>query len=350
MNKDRPVGSPRDRLNVYVVIPNLNGARLIADCLASLENQSLTHTVVVVDNGSEDGSAEFIVKTFPCVVVLRQAKNHGFAGGVNLGIRYALAGGATHIALFNNDAVAGKDWLERLADGFARPDTGIVTGKFLKKGGGVIDSVGDEYSVWGLPYPRGRGETDRGQYDEPAEVFGATGGASLYSAAMLKDIGLFDERFFAYFEDVDISFRARLAGWRVRYRPDAVSYHVMGATSGRLQCFFRYHALKNLPMLFYKNVPLRWWPRILPRFLVLYAALNISALRRGQILPVLKAQLRLLSYAPGLIASRVRIQKSRTAPLPELEKLLLGYLPPGQRSLSWLRRTVFFWRTYPPDR
>src|SRR5207253_2984925 len=138
------------------------------------------------------------------------------------------------IALFNNDAVADKNWLQSLVNTMsANSEVGIATSKLLLEDKKHIDSTGDFYSIWGMPLPRGRNQLDNGQFDKPEEVFGATGGASLYRAKMLNEIGLFDEKFFAYYEDVDISFRARLAGWKVYYQPKAIAYHGLSKTSSR---------------------------------------------------------------------------------------------------------------------
>jgi GT2 family glycosyltransferase len=212
---------------IYVIIPNWNGLDFLAECLDSLALQTQDHQTVVVDNGSTDGSKELVRSKYPQVHLIELNRNTGFAGGVNRGIEYVLEQEADLIALFNNDAVANPDWLAELVKaGKAHPKAGIITSKIKHYEGSKLDSTGDFYSVWGLPFPRGRDEVDHGQYDDQREVFAGSGGASLYCAEMLRQIGLFDERFFAYFEDVDISFRAQLAGWQVRYQPTAVAPNI----------------------------------------------------------------------------------------------------------------------------
>ncbi len=125
-----------------------------------------------------------------------------------------------YIGLFNNDAVADKDWLKNLTQVLdENSDTGIVTCKLVDANNQHLDSTGDIYTVWGLPFPRGRGEPVSTKYDDKTDIFAASGGASLYRTKMLEEIGLFDEDFFAYYEDVDLSFRAQLAGWKVKYAP-----------------------------------------------------------------------------------------------------------------------------------
>ena len=240
-----------------VVIPNWNGADFITDCLKSLEAQSLKTDIVVVDNGSVDKSVDIIQSMFPKVTLLQFGDNAGFAGGVNRGIGHLLEiGGYDYIALFNNDAVADKDWLKNLVSAAqSKPEAGIVTGKLMRIDKKHIDSTGEAYSKFAMPFPRGRNQLDNGQYNKPEYVFAGSGGASLYRVKTLEEIGLFDEDFFAYFEDVDICFRAQLAGWKVWYTPAAVAFHLVGATSSKQGNFARYHSIKNTILLYNKNVP-----------------------------------------------------------------------------------------------
>lgn len=266
---------------VWVVVPNWNGADMIADCLRSLEVQTLKHQVIVVENGSTDSSAEIVKKNFPAVTLLEFPDNAGFAGGVNRGIRYALEQGAKYIALFNNDAVADKNWLKNLVhEAEANPKAGIVTSKILLDDKKHLDSTGEFYSIWGLPFPRGRNQEDNGQFDNLQEVFGASGGASLYRAELLEKIGLFDEDFFAYYEDVDISFRAQMAGWKVRYQPEAVVYHGLSKTSSKMGDFARYHSAKNFLLLYARNMPRKLYLKYLIPFTLQLGRMMLSSIAR----------------------------------------------------------------------
>ncbi|HVQ45016.1 MAG TPA: glycosyltransferase family 2 protein [Candidatus Saccharimonadia bacterium] len=346
----------------YVVIPNWNGADMLAECLRSLAQQTLAHRAIVVDNGSVDGSVELIRREFPDVEVLEFADNAGFAGGVNRGIRPALRAGAEYVALLNNDAVAGPEWLERLVHtAKANPRAGMVAGKIVTQDGKHIDSTGDFYSIWGFPYPRGRGEADRGQYDSPGNrrVFAASGGASLYRTAMLREVGLFDERFFAYFEDVDISFRAQLAGWGVAYEPAAAVRHFIGGTSSRMDggaakagtgapdghsrpsAFARYHTVKNFSYLYTKSMPGWLYWKYLPLFWASWAMMLVSDARRGLLGSNLRANGTALVHMPGILASRWRIQAQRAVSVAAIDALLVHALPPLQRKrfeqLGWVR-------------
>jgi GT2 family glycosyltransferase len=315
--------------NVWAVVPNWNGADLLAGCLRSLQAQSYPANLVVVDNGSIDESIELLEKEFPAVQLIKLPENRGFAGGVNAGIRYALEQGAEAIALFNNDAVADKSWLENLVRALeANEQCGIATGKLMRSDKLHIDSTGEQYSAWGMPFPRGRNQKDAGQFDKAEPVFGATGGASLYRAAALGQVGLFDERFFAYYEDVDISFRMQLAGWKILYEPRAVAYHQVGATSSKHGNFTRYHATKNFYLLYLKNMP-GWlfWKYLI--FFKLYALrLAGGSLVKGHFLTFMRSTLAALMLFPYAMKERSRIQKTRKVSPAYVAGLLFKGRPP----------------------
>lgn len=315
-------------MNIFVVIPNWNGADLLADCLDSLKTQTQEHTAIVVDNGSVDNSIELIEANYPDVVLLKNSKNLGFAGGVNTGIRYALESKADAIALFNNDAVADKDWLKNLVHAITTTNAGIVTCKLMRSDKKYFDSTGDFYSVYGIGFPRGRNQEDSGQYDQAEEVFGASGGASLYSAKMLKKIGLFDERFFAYFEDVDISFRAQLADWKVLYEPSSVAYHHVSATSSKLGNFSRYHSIKNFLIIYTKNMPAKLYWKYLPKYLYQFMRTTARSTINFQLHIWLKALIVFLAYLPSILKDRFDIQRSRQLSVSEVDALLYKKRPP----------------------
>lgn len=316
-------------MRIFVVIPNWNGADLLAECLASLEKQSHKASVVVVDNGSTDESVVLLEAQFPKVHLIQLDHNSGFTGGVNTGIEYALAQEAEAVALLNNDAVADKDWLAQLIERLKTDDEiGIVTSKMLRMDKKHLDDTGDFYTTRGMPFPRGRNEVDKGQYDTAEPVFSASGGASLYRAAMLQEVGLFDQDFFAYFEDVDLSFRARLAGWGVWYEPAAVVYHHVNATSDKLGNFSRYHSIKNFIYTYNKNMPGRLFWKYKPLFFYQLLRMGLGALRDGHLLVYMKAVAAALLKAPSILSKRHQIQKSRQITPETLDKLLTHGRPP----------------------
>jgi GT2 family glycosyltransferase len=293
--------------------------------------------IVVVDNGSSDRSLE-IVSKYPDIEVLPLDKNYGFAGGVNAGVKKALESGAEYIALLNNDAIADKNWLKSLVDvAKSNLKLGIVTSKILNSTGEYIDSTGDFYTIWGLPYPRGRREAATNKYDEQTNIFGASGGASLYKAKMLEEIGLFDATFFAYYEDLDISFRAQLAGWKISYAPKAVVYHQIGATSSKIGGFAAYHTMKNLPWLIWKNVPAKLLLKMWPRFTFAYLSFYVSAIARGQGWPATKGLGKMLLFLPYKLIQRHKIQSHRKVSISYINSILTHDLPPNARKLYALR-------------
>jgi GT2 family glycosyltransferase len=323
---------------VCCVIPNWNGKDSIGACITSLQAQSRPCNIIVVENGSIDGSVEYLEQNFPNVVLLKQPKNLGFAEGVNVGIRYALRQGASSVALINNDAIADKAWLKSLLEALeTHSEVGIVTCKLVDSRNTHMDSTGDMYTSWGLPYPRGRGEPVSTIYDKQNFVFGASGGASLYKTDMLRQVGLFDKDFFAYYEDVDISFRAQLAGWKVYFEPSAIAYHQIGATSSKIKGFTTYQTLKNLPWLMWKNVPLSLLPTVLPRFTLAYWAFFVSAIQRGQVWAAIKGVAVSIMFLPKKLLERRRIMQSKKVNTPYIRSILTWDLPPNALKLRLLR-------------
>jgi len=339
-------------MKVAVIVPNWNGAERLPPCITSLAAQDYPDLeVIVVENGSTDDSRavldELAAQVAPVrVTVLYNDTNLGFAGGVNRGIRHALDFGFDAIAMFNNDAVADRRWLGTLAaELVARPDASIVTGRLLMADGLTVDSTGDFYSNWGVAFPR-----DRDLRVEPVQpsgyVFGASGGASLFRSDLFRDIGLLDEDFFAYFEDVDLSFRAQLAGHRVYYTQDAIAFHDQGSTSRGMSGFATTQFYRNLPLLLVKNVPGRLLVPVAARFWMLYTLMVLNSFRRGQGGPAVRGALR----GFGLVVSRGwgkrrAVQRLRRVSADDAKALLWPGLPPGMRVLRGTRDRL--WRLVP---
>jgi len=333
----------RDTVDVgkpVVVVPNWNGMDSLKACLDSLQAQSLAAYIIVVDNGSNDGSLKLLENSYPKIELIKHTTNKGYAGGVNPGFRRAIELKAKYVAAFNNDAVGDKDWLKHLVEYMDKHSgIGIATCKLLSADGKTLDSTGDYYTVWGLPYPRGRGETDLAKYDSDASVFGASGGASLYRVSTLEAIGLFDEDFFAYYEDVDLSFRAQLAGWKVAYVPAAFAYHQIGATSSRMRGFTTYQTMKNLQLLYYKNVPRRFMWRVGWRFFIAQSLFIVRAFTRRQGWAAVRGDLKGTYLIFKKVGERRRLQAARTVTDDYIWRLFVHDLPPNARALRrWRSR------------
>jgi len=247
-----------------VIIPNWNGAALLPSCLDALREQTLRDfEVILVDNASRDESCALVRERYPEVRLLEMPRNLGLTGGCNAGIGVARG---ELIALLNNDAEADPRWLEALAGALARhPEAGSAATKMLLHDRrDVINSAGDFYGRDGIPGNRGVWQPDDGSYDQEMWVFGACGGAVAYRRAMLDEIGLFDEDFFMYCEDVDLAWRAQLAGWRCIYAPQARVYHRLSATGGG--ALSSYYTGRNTLYVIAKDMPAsirqKHWRRI----------------------------------------------------------------------------------------
>lgn len=327
---------------VAIVVLNWNGIEDTLLCLESLLSQSYKQLhIVVIDNGSIDNSKavleKFKIEHSDKIEIIYNPINFGFAGGVNTGIEWALNEDFEYVALFNNDAVADKNWLKELVETATDKKVGISTGLLLHADGKTIDSTGDWFSKWGLAFPRNRGDKIL-KAPKAGLVFGATGGASLYKTALLRDIGLFDEDFFAYYEDVDISFRAQLAGWKVAYTPEAIAYHKQGATSSKVPGFTIYHTFKNMSLLFLKNVPRQLLFAIGVRFYLAYWLILLNAIVKGNGIPALKGAW--MSFILGFkkLGERSVIQKNKRVTTSYIKSILWNDLPPDQTGVRKLRK------------
>jgi N-acetylglucosaminyl-diphospho-decaprenol L-rhamnosyltransferase len=214
----------------HALVLTWNGAHLLPDCLRALTPQM---RVTVVDNASSDGTAELLRRDFPSVQHLLLHDNLGYGRANNEGMRRALAAGVEFVALINNDVEVEPGWLEKLLHAArAHPEAGLFTGTLLFRGEETVNSTGLQIDAFG----RARDRDFRVPLAQLArtdgEVAGVSGGAALLRASMLREIGLFDEAYFAYYEDVDLSLRAASRGWKSRYVRDAFARHRFGATFG----------------------------------------------------------------------------------------------------------------------
>lgn len=311
-------------VKVSVVIPNWNGERFLRGCLQSLREQTFkAFEVILVDNASTDGSLALVEKEFPEVRVVKLVRNLGLTGGANAGIKAAQG---EVIALLNNDAEAHPNWLESLWDALQRhPEAGMAASKILLYDRrSIINSAGDFYRLDGVPGNRGVWEEDRGQYDREEYVFGACGGAAAYRKAMLEEIGLFDEDMFMYCEDMDLAWRAQIAGYRCVYTPKAIAYHRLSATGGgKLASFYNgrnfiYVLAKDYPSSLFR----KYWPIILKAQLKI-AADALRAWRGEAARARLRGQLAGLKAIPLALSKRQSVYSLRRVPDSYLESLLL---------------------------
>jgi len=238
---------------VTVIIPNYNGKKLLENCIQTLERQTCTDfKLLVVDNGSDDGSTE--VTSSLDLTMLALKENTGFCGAVNEGIRRA---DTPYVILLNNDTEVLPEFVEELLAAIKKSDRIFSAGAMMidYHDRGRIDNAGDYYTAFGWAVARGKGKP-LADFNRPCRVFSCCGGAVIYRTGLLREMGPFDEHHFAYLEDVDMGYRAKIHGYINCYAPGARVYHVGSATTGT-----RYNekkvflAARNSMYLIYKNMP-----------------------------------------------------------------------------------------------
>lgn len=325
--------------SVLIIILNWNGLKDTIRCVSSLLELTYTnYQIVIVDNGSKRPIRETDLSFVNNKVrIIFNDKNRGFAGGVNSGIEYAQLHKYDYVALINNDATVEKNWLSELIQASQTHNSAITAGLLLDDSKESIDSAGEYYSTWGISFPYARGARSK-ELPQSQSVFGATGGAVLYKTSLFHDIGDFDETFFAYYEDADISFRAQLAGHTAFYTNTAIAYHKGGATSKKIPGFTTYQTFKNLPLLFWKNVPTLLLPAIGARFLILYTLIFANAVRKRSGWAALKGVGASIYYFwVSALWKRFHIQRTKKVSARYIWSILYHDLPPEQTGMRKFR-------------
>lgn len=310
---------------ISIVIPNWNGKRFLADCLDSIRKQ--THPkieTIIVDNGSRDGSVEFLRENYPEVKLITFDVNTGFAPAVNAGIRAATG---YYIALLNNDTIVEPLWVEELVKALdEHPEVGSVGCKMLSyEDQTILDGVGDGYRRGGLPGRIGHREKDEGRFDKQRYILGACGGAAMYRRELFDDIGLFDDDYFAYLEDVDLGLRAQSAGYKCLYVPTSRVYHLgCGTTgSGYSPLVVKLSSQNNLNTIV-KNIPMPLLIKFLPHILYWQTFyLAVVTIRGGQLWPWIVGTTKAIGMLPNMLKKRAEINKRRTVSLEYLESIII---------------------------
>lgn len=314
------------KYKVSVIIPNWNGKDILQACLESLAKQSYEDfEIIVVDNGSSDGSVEMLQKGHNTVKIVRLKENVGFAPAVNKGI---LKSKAEYVVLMNNDTEAHQDWLKELVGALEKnKDYTIGASKMLFfDHRDKVNTAGDQITKYGWAKQRGFGE-DSKKYTKQEPVFGASAGAAIYRRELFDEIGLFDEKFFAYIEDVDICFRAQLAGHKCLFIPTAKIYHHVSLTTKKLSKIGEYLTLRNTLMMIYKNFPTRL---IIKYFIpiqygILARILMDKNIRR--ILQVIRAIFDLIILLPYILKKRRAIKQSRAVSVKYIDSFIVSDRP-----------------------
>jgi GT2 family glycosyltransferase len=316
-----------------VAIATYNGAQLLETVLASLERQTFTDfRTVVVDDASTDDTLAWLRERWPAVETVVHPENRGVTAALNS--CFAAGAGSEFVVLLNNDVELDPRCLEELVAAMrADPGVAVAQAKLLDfSRRELLDGTGDTYSWAGVPHRRGQGEVDEGQYDELEEVFGACAAAAIYRGAAIERVGGFDEQLFALCEDIDWSFRARLAGDRCRYAPAAVAYHIGSASLGpRVSEFTLYHNWRNQLWVVAKNYPATALMRHLPDLLMGLIASAYVAVRHRCVGVLLRAWRDALRGLPGVLQKRRQIQRARRSSLSDLDAVIDS----AGRKLRW---------------
>jgi GT2 family glycosyltransferase len=305
------------------IIPHYNGTHHLPPCFNALRNQNYPHLeIILVDNGSTDESLALTRRDFPEIKIVELGQNLGFAGAINRGIEQAA--GEIIIPL-NNDTEVAPGWAQALVDTLQKyPDAGIIASKILLfDQRDTLHSAGDGFGTDGIPINRGVWQKDEGQFDNGTYIFGGCGGAVAYRREMLEDIGLFDEDLFMYLEDVDLNWRAQLAGYRAVFAPKAIVYHRLSASGGGVIASF--YTGRNTIFVLAKDLPdsifCRHWRTIIRAQL----KIAIEALRAGRgeaARARLRGQLAGLWGLPKWLAKRDAVKQKKRVDDGYLESLL----------------------------
>lgn len=306
-----------------VVIPNWNGLRFLKTCLDALRAQTFDDVeVIVIDNASSDGSQGFLKAEYPDICLIELESNLGFTGACNIGMEAATG---AYIALLNNDTEVQTDWAAQVVKAFLdHPDAGIVASKML-----LFDqrdhfhTAGDFFTTDGRAGNRGAWERDVGQYDLGEYVFSACGGSAAYRQSMLMEVGVLDDDYFFLLEDVDLAWRAQLAGFKVWYEPRAIVFHHLSATGGGVTA--SYHDGRNGIWLILKNMPASLLRKYARRILARQFSLMWGSARawRGQ-----EARARMRGMIAGAmsiggaLAKRKRIQAAKSVSDDYIDSIL----------------------------
>ena len=265
---------------VSVVIPNYNGMAFIEDCLRALAADAPEAEILVVDNGSSDGSRELVEKQFPEVRLIALDQNYGFPRAVNEGIR---ASSRPYVILLNNDTEVLPGFTEALEKALAADSRAFSAQAKLisQRDPGKIDDAGNFYCALGWAFARGKDRPVE-YYEKPGKIFAACAGAAIYRKSVFEQIGYFDEAHFAYLEDIDVGFRARIAGFRNLYVPSAKVLHAGSGTSGSRYNEFKVTlSSRNSVWLIRKNLPLLQIVLNLPFLLAGFGVKYLFFLKKG---------------------------------------------------------------------
>ncbi len=307
-----------DRPRLSVVIPTYNGRHLLETCLASIARfrPGRGVEVVVADDASTDGTSEWLLDAHPYVQVVRMGRNGGFCAAANAGIA---ASRGEFVQLLNNDTEVSEGWVEAGLRPFDDPSVGSVAPLVLVRSDPTrVDSAGDQYALIGWPSKRGHGEPADLWADRPPDrVFGASGSSAFYRAEALSKVGPFDPAFGSYYEDVDLAFRLRWAGYSCAFAPDCRILHDVSASYDHSRPDLQRRMSRNAEILFWTSLPAPWLMAAIVPHLGFTTIQAIWRLARGRFRPFALGKIDAIRALPTFRsrrAERLKLAKSPIAP------------------------------------
>jgi GT2 family glycosyltransferase len=314
--------SSQSKSYVDIIVVNWNGLDHLEVCLTALVNQSYVNVnIFLVDNGSTDGSINFVQERFPTVITLTLEKNFGFCFANNFAISLS---NSDFVALINNDTEADPNWISSaISTLMNKPNIGFIASRIcLFDQRDIIDTCGDLYFTSGYPDKRGWLKHFSEEYNSQKLVFGACAGAAIYRRSMLDDIGLFDEEYFAFQEDVDLSFRAQLFGYQCLYEPNAIVYHKVGATAAKLNSARTFWSHRNHWYTLIKNLPCELFFKY--SFSIFFAELVVflSSINQKNFTGFVKARISVLRNIKRLLSLRKSIQQNRKSSTNYIDSII----------------------------
>jgi GT2 family glycosyltransferase len=321
---------------VSIIIVNWNGGKYIEKCLESVFAQTFKNfEVILVDNGSTDNSSEKILKQWPDIRFIGFEKNMGFAVANNIAIDNAKG---EWLALLNTDAFPEPDWLEKLYEATLKyRDLFFFTSCQIQASAPYkLDGTGDEYNIGGIAWRRQSGESIEQASQTVDEVFSACGAAAFYPREAFLKVGGFDSDFFSYLEDVDLSFRLRLLGYRCLYIPQAKVLHVGSASLGKASEFAIYHSQRNMIWVFLKNMPFPYIVKYLPVHIVMNLGYGFFYGLCCCFCISLKAMKDALLGIPSVLSKRKELQSNLQIDPQEVIRLIRLPQPSGRNLLGMI--------------
>ncbi len=300
-------------LNVAVIVVNYNSGDLLARCLSAIAAQTTApKRVLVIDNGSSDGAVAACEQKFPAVEFHRMNSNLGFAKANNIAAE--LATGCDWLALVNPDAFAAPTWLEEFRKGAEVHSSYRMFACCMISDSNrqLADGAGDLYRTDGIAWARHQGMPLASLENTEVEVFAPSGGAAFYHRDTFLASGGFDERYFCYYEDVDLGFRLRLLGHRCLYLPKAIVFHLGSAITGRSSDFTVYHANRNIVWTYVKNMPAPYFWYYLPSHVFANLVMLLLFAAKGRLRVIAKAKWHAVLGLRSMVTSRKDIQKNRS--------------------------------------